>query len=338
MAGLYVDTSAIGRVLLEEPDAPDIAATLAQYELWASELLAVEFRRLAARQSLANQAELLLADINLVELNSGSLKRASSIPPIVVRTLDAIHLDTAVELHTQGTVDAVLTFDKQLREGCAHHALQVIQPQAASRSEHPPSGGTDSLMTTTARMPVHFQDPLPPPIIEMLRKWQRWGDGDRWEIRDGILHIRGWPEPTAELGFTPGIPGAVSFIMPQLHAVLSPLARAVGLHAIIAGVNIGDADEFRVADGVLEREPWSGAWAPTAALVLEILTPEDDNWGKLPFYAAHGVDELLIVDPETQKVDWLGLRDGSYEPIQRSGLIDLGVDQLSQLIDWPAVD
>lgn len=26
MAGLYVDTSAVGRVLLEEPDAPDIAA------------------------------------------------------------------------------------------------------------------------------------------------------------------------------------------------------------------------------------------------------------------------------------------------------------------------
>ena len=132
MAGLYVDTSAIGRVLLEEPDAADIAATLAQYDLWASELITVELRRLAARESLVNQAELLLADVNLVELNAPSLKRASSIPPMTVRTLDAIHLDAAVVLHNQGTIDAVLTFDKQLTEGCTHHGIQVLQPQAAS--------------------------------------------------------------------------------------------------------------------------------------------------------------------------------------------------------------
>jgi len=105
MAGLYVDTSAIGRVLLEEPDAADIAATLAQYDLWASELITVELRRLAARESLVNQAELLLADVNLVELNAPSLKRASSIPPMTVRTLDAIHLDAAVVLHNQGTIE-----------------------------------------------------------------------------------------------------------------------------------------------------------------------------------------------------------------------------------------
>jgi uncharacterized protein len=132
MAGLYVDTSAIGRVLLEEPDALDIAATLAKYDLWASELVTVEFRRLAARESLVNQAELLLADVNLVELNASSLKRASSIPPMTVRTLDAIHLDAAVGLHNQGTIDAVLTFDKQLTEGCAHHGIRVLQPEAAS--------------------------------------------------------------------------------------------------------------------------------------------------------------------------------------------------------------
>ena len=42
MARLYIDTSAIGRILLEEPDAPDIAASLAQHDLWASELITVE--------------------------------------------------------------------------------------------------------------------------------------------------------------------------------------------------------------------------------------------------------------------------------------------------------
>lgn len=45
--------------------------------------------------------------------------------------------------------------------------------------------------------------------------------------------------------------------------------------------------------------------------------------------------ELLIVGPETRKIDWLGLRDGGYEPIGRSSLIDLDAEQLSELINWP---
>ncbi len=48
MAGLYLDTSALGRVLLAEPDAAAIRATLARYDgWWSSDLLIVELRRLA---------------------------------------------------------------------------------------------------------------------------------------------------------------------------------------------------------------------------------------------------------------------------------------------------
>ncbi|MGC9221883.1 MAG: hypothetical protein ACP5H2_11135 [Solirubrobacteraceae bacterium] len=75
----------------------------------------------------------MLANINLVALNAGSLKRASTIPPVTVRTLDAIHLDTAVGLHNQATIKAFLTFDMQLKAGCAHHSIQVAEPRAANR-------------------------------------------------------------------------------------------------------------------------------------------------------------------------------------------------------------
>jgi uncharacterized protein with PIN domain len=34
VAGLYVDTSALGRVVLGEPDAQTIRATLAQFDPW----------------------------------------------------------------------------------------------------------------------------------------------------------------------------------------------------------------------------------------------------------------------------------------------------------------
>jgi hypothetical protein len=52
-------------------------------------------------------------------------------------------------------------------------------------------------------------------------------------------------------------------------------------------------------------------------------------------HAAHGVEEVLIIDPEERQVHWLGLADGGHAPVQRSGLIDLGVAELAQQIDWP---
>jgi hypothetical protein len=61
MPGVYVDTSALGRVLLAEPDAVPIRTALAGYDAWwASELLVVEFRRLAYREGLTQAAESLM--------------------------------------------------------------------------------------------------------------------------------------------------------------------------------------------------------------------------------------------------------------------------------------
>jgi Uma2 family endonuclease len=68
---------------------------------------------------------------------------------------------------------------------------------------------------------------------------------------------------------------------------------------------------------------------------VEIVSPGDETWQKLPFYAAHEVDEVLIVDPEEHAVHWLGLDGGEYRPIAHSGLLDLGRDELAGQIDWP---
>jgi len=71
---------------------------------------------------------------------------------------------------------------------------------------------------------------------------------------------------------------------------------------------------------------------------VEIVSPGDESWQKLPFYAAHGVDELLIVDPAAHSVDWLALRAGEYRPIERSELIDMGAAELPERIDWPTAE
>lgn len=129
MAGLYVDTSALGRVLLDEPDAVAIRATLARYdETWSSELLTVELGRLAKLRSLESEADELLEDVRILRVTSARLRSAKAIDPAEVRTLDSIHLDAAVLLHRRGTIATVLTFDGQLQAGCQYNGIAVEAP------------------------------------------------------------------------------------------------------------------------------------------------------------------------------------------------------------------
>jgi predicted nucleic acid-binding protein len=132
MAGIYVDTSALGRVLLGEPDGELIRETLARYDpWWSSALLFLELRRLARREGVEQHGEELLALVSTRRLDSPALNRAANLDPVEVRALDAIHLDAAIQLKKRGSIDAVLTFDHQLQAACAHHGLAVKAPLIA---------------------------------------------------------------------------------------------------------------------------------------------------------------------------------------------------------------
>ncbi len=126
------------------------------------------------------------------------------------------------------------------------------------------------------------------------------------------------------------------YLVQQLYDLLGPPARRAGLVPLLQVFAVGKGrDNYRAPDGGLHREQPRGVWQRTAALVIEIVSPGDESWAKLPFYAAHDVDEVLIIDPREHSVAWLGLTDGEYRPIERSGLIDLGSDQLAGQINWP---
>ena len=87
-------------------------------------------------------------------------------------------------------------------------------------------------------------------------------------------------------------------------------------------------------DGGLHRGWEDRVWYSTATLVIEIVSPDDETDAKLPFYAAHQVDEVLIVDPQERRVKWLVLTNGRYQPLAASGVIDLSPDELARRIDW----
>lgn len=130
MATVYLDTSALGRILLGEPDAPAILRELAGFERHvASRLARVELRRLALRESLLEAAGRLLAGVALIPVDEPLLTAAETLPPPTVHTLDAIHLATALRLSEAGSLDAIMTYDQRLAEGAQQHGLTVLAPQ-----------------------------------------------------------------------------------------------------------------------------------------------------------------------------------------------------------------
>jgi Uma2 family endonuclease len=166
-------------------------------------------------------------------------------------------------------------------------------------------------------------DPPPAPFDRLLKQREQWG-ADRWdEVWEGVLHMN--PPPSHEH----------EQLVIRLGYLLTPYAQAVGLE-LTGGVGIGDQDDYRVPDLALHRPGAAPQWHPTAALVVEIVSPGDETPGKLPFYANHQIDELLIADPTEQTIRWLALdEDGLYRSVERSGLIDLDANQLARQLNWP---
>lgn len=167
-------------------------------------------------------------------------------------------------------------------------------------------------------------DPPPAGVQALLESRKRSGLDRLDEVWEGVLHL------------VPAPSGEHADLAQQLAELLGGPARAAGLFPTMGEFNLGESEsDFRVPDGGVHRSRPRGVWFATAALVVEIRSPGDETWEKLPFYASHRVDEVLIVDPEHRAVHWLGLADGEYGPVERSSLIELGPAELAQRLDWP---
>ncbi len=106
-----------------------------------------------------------------------------------------------------------------------------------------------------------------------------------------------------------------------------------------AAFNLGQPDDFRVPDGGFLRAIPTTVYVPTAAAVIEIESPDDETWDKLDFYAAHDVDEILVVSYHSRSVTWLGLTaEGRYEQLDSSRLLEVPTVGLSDKLEWPPTD
>lgn len=128
---VYADTSALGALLVAQPETRALVAWLDQTpaSLVSSDLLEAELRRMAVREG-CDQAKVsaILDGISLAALDRAVYRSAGILPMPHLRTLDALHLESAMRLD----VDAILTYDHRLGEAAESAGLDVIAPGAES--------------------------------------------------------------------------------------------------------------------------------------------------------------------------------------------------------------
>lgn len=164
----------------------------------------------------------------------------------------------------------------------------------------------------------------PPQVLdEWLERRRALGQDGYDEVWDEVYHV------------VPMAHGRQGRLQVRLTVALDEQARRAGLEAS-GPVNIGRPGNFRVPDGAFFRGADTALWNPTAAIVVEILSPDDDSWLKLGFYFDHGVEELLYVDPDERTVQWFVRDDDAFAAADASALLAVTATALHDRIDWPA--
>ena len=129
MTVAYVDASALAKLLIVEADSTAMERWYVEIErAVTSRVGVVETRRALARRAVPPPSVLVdrtLASVAVVELDLAIADRAAAIGPARLRTLDAIHLATALEI---GPIDAFVTYDDRLAEAARGIGLPVVRP------------------------------------------------------------------------------------------------------------------------------------------------------------------------------------------------------------------
>jgi predicted nucleic acid-binding protein len=128
---LYLDSSALVKLVLPELES---AALLKGLESWparvTSELARVEVlraaRRAAADAAVERRAEQVLAGIHLLRIDDEILDRAARLEPRTLRTIDAIHLASALSLG--GDLGAMAIYDAVLAKAATACGMVVTAP------------------------------------------------------------------------------------------------------------------------------------------------------------------------------------------------------------------
>ncbi len=124
----YLDTSAFVKLVRSEPESPALRRELTGRELLSSALLTVEGLRAARRygELAAKRAHAALATVTLLPLDQPILQAAARLDPAELRSLDALHLATALSLG--GDLERLYCYDTRLSDAAQALGIEVSQP------------------------------------------------------------------------------------------------------------------------------------------------------------------------------------------------------------------
>ncbi len=126
---IYADSSALVKLVIEEPESAALQQHLnGAYLLATSRIAVVEVSRATALanpdQEVREEVERLLASCMLVAVSAHLLRSARNLTADTVRTLDAIHLASALRIEA----DELLAYDHRLLAAAAEHGMTAVSP------------------------------------------------------------------------------------------------------------------------------------------------------------------------------------------------------------------
>ena len=126
----YVDTSAMLKLALVEAESKALRRWIESEQpiLVGSDLVRIETLRVARKRSVdaVERAREALEAMALMSIPRVALRRAAEIGPDSLRSLDAIHLATALELGDE--LMGMVTYDQRLGAASRQHGIPVVAP------------------------------------------------------------------------------------------------------------------------------------------------------------------------------------------------------------------
>ena len=127
----YLDTSALVKLVIREAESEALRRALRQWpRRVSSELAVVELLRVARRQPDPVRVEAnalrILAGLFLHPISRATLLRAACIEPSGLRSLDAMHLASALELDP--AIATFVAYDVRLQQAATTVGLHVHAP------------------------------------------------------------------------------------------------------------------------------------------------------------------------------------------------------------------
>lgn len=125
----YVESSAVAKLVLDEPEHAALARYLVTAADLATSLLTVtEVHRSAARIGAARSERVdgVLTRFTLLDIDRRIIDAAAALRPAALRTLDAIHLASALQLGPE--LRSFVTYDRRLADAARAIGLPVAAP------------------------------------------------------------------------------------------------------------------------------------------------------------------------------------------------------------------